>query len=73
MREIGGVQNVELSAHNGWVKLSVVAKPDADVREDIFNLMMSKGWPMRELRREGATLEDFFVKVTAEHQGPDGL
>ena len=72
VREIGGVQNVELSANNGWVKVSVQPKPDADVREDIFNLSTEKGWPMRELRREVATLEDFFVKVTAEQQRPVG-
>jgi ABC-2 type transport system ATP-binding protein len=68
VRGLGGVQDVELSANDGWVKVSVQPEPDTDVREDIFNLTTSKGWPMRELRREGATLEDFFVKVTAGQQ-----
>jgi ABC-2 type transport system ATP-binding protein len=66
VRGISGVQAVEASAENGWVRVNVEPHPDRDVREDIFHLTSAKGWPLRELRREGATLEDFFVQVTAE-------
>jgi ABC-2 type transport system ATP-binding protein len=68
VRSLDGVQGLEAVSRDGWVRLSVVPKPDHDIREGIFHLTASKGWPMRELRREGATLEDFFVKVTAEQQ-----
>lgn len=67
-RNLPGVQKVDVSANNGWVRVAVDAKPDQDVREDLFRLTASKGWTLRELRREGATLEDFFVQVTAEQQ-----
>ena len=67
-RNLPGVQKVDVSANNGWVRVAVDAKPDQDVREDLFRLTTSKGWTLRELRREGATLEDFFVQVTAEQQ-----
>jgi len=67
-RSLSGVQKVEVSSNNGWVRVAVDAKPDLDVREDLFRLTTSKGWTLRELRREGATLEDFFVQVTAEQQ-----
>jgi len=63
---LAGVQSVEATSVDGWVRLAVSPKPDHDVREDIFNLTASKGWSLREIRREGASLEDFFVKVTAE-------
>lgn len=63
---LDGVQNVEATSADGWVRLAVSPKPHHDVREDIFRLTASKGWSLREIRREGATLEDFFVKVTAE-------
>ncbi len=66
VRAISGVQAMESSSHNGWVRVNVEPHPDRDVREDIFHLTSSKGWPLRELRREGATLEDFFVQVTAQ-------
>jgi len=67
-RGLLGVQKVEVSSNNGWVRIAVDAKPDLDVREDLYRLTTSKGWTLRELRREGATLEDFFVQVTAEQQ-----
>jgi len=60
------VQKVDMSANNGWVRVAIDAHPDRDVREDVFRLSSAKGWTLRELRREGATLEDFFVQVTAE-------
>jgi ABC-2 type transport system ATP-binding protein len=67
-RGLPGVQKVEASSNNGWVRVAVDAKPDHDVREDLYRLTTAKGWTLRELRREGATLEDFFVQVTAEQQ-----
>jgi ABC-2 type transport system ATP-binding protein len=67
-RQIPGVERVEAAISDGWVRLSVDAKADRDVREDLFRLTKDKGWSLRELRREGATLEDFFVQVTAEQQ-----
>lgn len=76
VRSLVGVQNVELvqdsnlapAESDGWIRLAVESKPEHDVREDLFRLTTSKGWSLRELRREGATLEDFFVQVTAQQQ-----
>lgn len=65
-RSLKGVRKVEASVSDGLVRLSIDAPPEVDVREDIFQMATAKGWTLRELRREGATLEDFFVKVTAE-------
>ncbi len=67
-RALGGVQNVEVSSSDGWVRLTIEPKPDHDVREELFKMTTSKGWSLRELRREGASLEDFFIQVTAEQQ-----
>ncbi|MEK6676078.1 MAG: ABC transporter ATP-binding protein [Planctomycetota bacterium] len=66
VRSIAGVQKVDISADNGWVKLTVEAAPGRDIREDLFKLTSSNGWSLREIRREGATLEDFFVQVVAQ-------
>lgn len=65
-RAIQGVRRVDTVANDGWVRLLLDAPPEIDVREDLFRLSASRGWALRELRREGGTLEDFFVKVTAE-------
>ena len=68
VRAIPGVKSVEAASTDGWVRVTVEHEPDRDVREDIYQLTTSKGWSLREIRREGATLEDFFVRVTAEQQ-----
>ncbi|MFQ5414288.1 MAG: ABC transporter ATP-binding protein [Phycisphaerae bacterium] len=69
VRALAGVSRVELAANDGWTRLAVDAAPDRDVREDLFKLTTAQGWSLREIRREGGSLEDFFVQVTAEqHQ-----
>lgn len=65
-RAIAGVRRVDATSNEGWVRIALEAPPEIDVREDLFRLSTARGWTMRELRREGGTLEDFFVKVTAE-------
>ena len=63
---LAGVNRVELSAINGWTQLAIQSEPERDIREALVRLTHEKGWPLREIRREGATLEDFFIQVTAE-------
>ncbi|GAG21605.1 unnamed protein product, partial [marine sediment metagenome] len=53
-RTLEGVESVEVSSSDGWVRLSIEPKPDQDVREELFRLTTAKGWSLRELRREGA-------------------
>ncbi len=67
-RALDGVRNVDVSSSDGWVRLSIEPKPEHDVREEVYRLTSSKGWSLRELRREGASLEDFFIQVTAQQQ-----
>jgi len=69
-----GVKSVDAS--NGsdspdsreWNRLSIEACDGQDVREDLFKLTAEKGWLLREMRREVASLEDFFVKITAQQR-----
>ncbi len=58
-----GVTKVKVASTNGWTRATVATK--ADLRETIFRLSAEKGWAVRELRREVASLEDFFVKIVA--------
>jgi len=67
VRALEGVEGCETSSSNGWVRLAVSTKPNFDIRENLYRLSASKDWSLREIRLEGATLEDYFVKVTAEH------
>jgi hypothetical protein len=38
--------------------------PEHDPREAIFRLAVERGWVLTELRREAASLEDVFVRLT---------
>ncbi len=69
VRSISGVQKVDISNVDGWVRVSVESSPERDVREDIFRLTSSNGWSLREIHREGGTLEDFFIQVISEQAG----
>jgi ABC-2 type transport system ATP-binding protein len=69
-RELGAVAGITgvqpMGSANGWNRLALQAGAGRDVREDVFKLAAARGWSLREIRREGATLEDFFIRVTAE-------
>jgi ABC-2 type transport system ATP-binding protein len=65
---LAGVGSVRVEPAKGWNRLAIVPKDQADVREDVFKLTSDKGWSLREMRREIASLEDFFVKITAGQQ-----
>ncbi|MBN1344120.1 MAG: ABC transporter ATP-binding protein [Phycisphaerae bacterium] len=63
---LNGVGKVESSLTDGWNRLLIDVQAGQDVREDIFKLASKQGWGLREIRREVASLEDFFVQITAQ-------
>ncbi len=71
LNRVSGVNKVEiLNGVNGSVDksytIAAVRPSDGrDVREEIARTVIQKGWPLREIRLEHATLEEFFVQVTA--------
>ncbi len=66
VRTISGVEKVELDSQGDWHRLAIASVAGGDVREDVFKMAKDQGWSLREIRRDGATLEDFFVQVTAQ-------
>lgn len=66
VKGIKGIKDVTCESDNGWHRLVMDTKKDADPREDIFKLANENKWSMRELRLEAGTLEEFFVRITAE-------
>lgn len=67
---VAGVQNVEIlnghpGGNDGFVTAAVRPQPQRDVREDVARTVQQHQWPLREIRLEQATLEEFFVQVTA--------
>jgi len=78
LARVAGVRDVEVfplpqgDAH--YVTAALRAKDGYDVREEAARTVIQHGWPLREVRLEHATLEEFFVQVTANQAmgGTDG-
>ncbi len=68
VHSLEGVGRVDCECVEGWNRLAIESNGAADVREKIFELATRKGWVLREMRREVASLEDFFIKITAEQR-----
>jgi ABC-2 type transport system ATP-binding protein len=67
LSRVSGVHHVELTnGHtDNYVTAALKAKEGYDIREEVARTVISNGWPLREVRLEHATLEEFFVQVTA--------
>lgn len=71
---VSGVSKVEIldgdsqpgSADGKYVTAALRAKDGYDIREETARTVIQRGWPLREIRLEHATLEEFFVQVTAD-------
>ena len=59
----GAVAVVETSGE-GETRVRVECSEGADLSEEIFHLAVARGWVLRELSREGLSLEDVFVRLT---------
>ncbi len=66
VKGIPGVSSAESAQDEGWSKLTVQATGTSDLRSDIFQLVKTQGWLLRELRLTTGSLEDFFVQITYE-------
>lgn len=69
LARVGGVSKVELldgeSGDSKYLTAALRAKDGYDIREEVARTVIQHGWPLREIRLEHATLEEFFVQVTA--------
>jgi ABC-2 type transport system ATP-binding protein len=65
MSRVSGVADVETSSADGYATAAVRPKEGYDVREEMARTVIQHGWPLREIRLEHATLEEFFIQVTA--------
>ena len=68
LSRVSGVHKVELlngDAGKDYVTAALRPKEGYDVREEAARTVIQHGWPLREVRLEHATLEEFFIHVTA--------
>lgn len=53
---------------DGWRRFTVRVDNGQDARCELAALAAQRHWPLRELARKQATLEDVFVEITQHHQ-----
>ena len=67
-KALGNLSEVKKVTHedsdDGWEHFSVLVDSGTDARERISRLCREKDWPLRNLHRHHATLEDVFVELT---------
>ncbi len=61
---IEGVREAAATPDGEWVRVDLRIEAKRDLREELHQLAVAKGWPVRELSRSRATLEDVFVELT---------
>ena len=59
-----GVEKVDILQSGPLCTLNVRGKTTPELREQIAALIAQRGWSLREIRPEGASLEEFFVRIT---------
>jgi ABC-2 type transport system ATP-binding protein len=69
LSRVSGVSKVDIvsdgQSDGKYVTAAIRPKEAYDVREEVARTVIQHGWPLREIRLEHATLEEFFVQVTA--------
>ncbi len=63
-----GVVKVDHWEKDGVVSLTLTTENNRDIREDLFIAVSRKGWVLRELKLEGASLEEIFVQITTQEE-----
>jgi ABC-2 type transport system ATP-binding protein len=57
---------IDLPGEGEWTRARIFSEPGVDVREAVYGVVRQNDWPLRELARVKATLEEAFVELTQE-------
>ncbi|MEM9790873.1 MAG: hypothetical protein AAF842_10775, partial [Planctomycetota bacterium] len=64
LKQVPAVESATAQTLGGWARAVATPRGLADVRADIGKLLHEKSIAVREISRESANLEQFFVQVT---------
>lgn len=64
-----GIDAAEIIDTTGVNRLLLKGKTTVEMREQIAYTVAQRGWNLREMRAEGASLEEFFVRITDPASG----
>lgn len=65
LRQLSGVAAVDVQINDGWCRALVTPSDATDIRPAIGKLLAARAWPLREMRHDTVSLEEFFVQITA--------
>lgn len=68
LAKLPGISRMDHWENDGISQFSIMTENNLDIREDLFLLVSRKGWVLRELKREGASLEEIFVQITTKEE-----
>lgn len=66
--EIQGIQSIvcnELPGHDGLCQIMIKTDPEKDLRPELANRIVGRGWDLYEVRSMDPTLEDVFIEIIA--------
>jgi ABC-2 type transport system ATP-binding protein len=68
MKALENVDDVEilLPGEGDWTHAKIFAKPGVDLREHVYGVVRQNNWPLRQLSRIKATLEEAFIELTQD-------
>ncbi len=73
LQQLAGIAKVSRQGEaDGFFMLDIEPKEGQDVREPVFLLASQRGWTLRELSAQRASLEDVFVHLTTHEQTTEG-
>jgi len=64
VKRIPDARKVQIESLGDWQQVTVHGRENTDHRTDVSKLASKMGWPLRELREEAGSLEDFFEHIT---------
>lgn len=64
------VQRVSAKELNNWTRFELECLKDTDLRQNVFDLAVRRGWRLRELCMEKGSLEEVFVSLTQRESEP---
>ena len=68
LSNLGTVGQVEVKQEGEWAVAAARARSgNLDIRADLAEAATEKGWAIREVRHEAASLEEYFIQITSGH------
>jgi gliding motility-associated transport system ATP-binding protein len=66
LNKVQGVQKVRVESRDSYIRFAIDARSGSDANETIGRMAAKKRWPVRVLRTSRPTLEEVFIRLTAE-------